>query len=441
MADLEPQGREPNRWTGRQQVIVAVFLLFAAAAGAALGYLAYWAQQEAGAGLVEDGGAPASTGLRPQGSAVPLHPGERAGGEPGEEPEPGEPAGDEAGGEPGEEEPAGHAPDRPRIAIVIDDWGYDWSAAPGFLDFPARLTVAVLPFLPHSVEQAEKALAAGHEVIVHMPMEPLNGALDIGPGGVYVGMDEEAIARAVREALAAVPGAVGLNNHMGSRATAEPAVMRAVLRVLKEEGKFFVDSYTTAATVGPAVARELGVPFAVNQVFLDHESDEEYVKRQIRRLANLARQRGYAVGIGHVRPHTYRALAEMLPELLAEGFEFVTLSEVLSIPEGTWVASAAPSDEPPDSTAASGAAAPAAAPEAWSAAMPAAVQETSGAELPVAARETSSAEAPAALQTSSAEDEAAAPETLDAGLPSAVPEASSADTPAADPAGSDSPRA
>lgn len=328
----------PGGWTARQKLVVAVFMLFAVLVGAAAGYLAHWARQEAGAelGRHRAGEAVPATATRPGETEVRLDPGEMA---PGGEPDGG---GDETSGEATDEaEPDEAAGPRPRIAIIIDDWGYNWSAAPGFLAFPERLTIAVLPFLPFSVAQAEQALAAGHEVIVHMPMEAQSSSLDIGPGGVYVGMDQEVIADAVAAALATVPGAVGLNNHMGSRATADTAVMRAVLGVLREQGKFFVDSYTTAATVGPAVARELGLPYAVNRVFLDHEDDEEFIRRQIRRLANLARRRGYAVGIGHVRPNTYKVLLDMLPELQAEGFEFVTVSQLLTVPEAASAVSSA----------------------------------------------------------------------------------------------------
>src|SRR5690606_11455956 len=203
-----------------------------------------------------------------------------------------------------------------------------------FLQFPEKLTVAVIPFLPLSEEHAQRARAAGHEVIVHLPMEPLNPDIELGPGGVYVAMDDEAIAEAVAAALAAVPGNVGMNNHMGSRATMEPRVMRAVLGVLREEQKFFVDSFTTAATVGPAVAREMAVPYAVNQVFLDHEDDEEAIRAQLRRLADLARQRGAAVGIGHVRPRTHRA------------------PEAAAAPAGTPAAVPAPADSAPAASAA-----------------------------------------------------------------------------------------
>lgn len=324
-----PQRTGPRTLSARDKLAIAGFLFFAVLIGSVAGYMAYWARQEAVATFTDEGAEesapvvsvhPVGPDDEPMGAAV-------------------DPVG-EAALDPGEttdvlpddgDVPA-DGPVRPRIAIVIDDWGYDWAAAQWFFEFPERLTVAVLPFLPLSVAQAEQALEAGHEVIVHMPMEPQNSAMDIGPGGVYVSMDEDAIAEAVAAALAAVPGAVGLNNHMGSRATTEPAVMRTVLQVLQEHDKFFVDSFTTAATVGPALARDMAVPYAVNQVFLDHEDDEEYIRGQIQRLANLARDRGAAIGIGHVRPRTYRALLDMLPELQAEGFEFVTVSELLHVP-------------------------------------------------------------------------------------------------------------
>lgn len=220
----------------------------------------------------------------------------------------------------------------PRIAIIIDDWGYDWAAAESFLSFPEPITVAVLPYLPRSVDQALKAREAGFEVILHMPMEALGNGLDIGPGGVYVSMSDEEIAAAVRAALAAVPGARGMNNHMGSLATTDPRVMRAALGVIRELGLFFVDSQTVNNTIAYRVAHELDVPYAVNQVFLDHENDEAFIRDQIRRLMNLALRQGAAVGIGHVRPRTYAALVDMLPEIKAAGIELVPVSQLLTRP-------------------------------------------------------------------------------------------------------------
>lgn len=327
-----PQRLGRRTLSARDKLAIAGFLFFAVIIGGVAGYMAYWAQQEADATFAdEDYEDPVPV--------VSVHPAEPA----DEAIDPSEFEGEtpleseDATDRDAEDDVSGstEAAVRPRIAIVIDDWGYDWAAAPSFIAFPERLTVAVLPFLPMSVAQAERALEAGHEVIVHMPMEPQNSEIDLGPGGVYVTMDEDAIAEAVAAALAAVPGAVGLNNHMGSRATTEPDVMRTVLGVLREHDKFFVDSFTTPATVGPAVARELSVPYAVNQVFLDHEDDEEHIRRQIQRLADLARERGAAVGIGHVRPRTYQALMDMLPWLQAEGFEFVTVSQLLQVPTPT----------------------------------------------------------------------------------------------------------
>lgn len=329
-------GPGPETWSTRDKLAIAGFLLIAILIGVGIGYMAYWARQEALATHTHE--LPEERG--PVDSVHPV--GSEEGTLHDFDGEPGHDLGEEPGGRPGEPddrlgEPdaAADFPARPRIAIVIDDWGYDWAAADSFFEFPEKLTVAVLPFLPKSVEQAERALAVGHEVIVHMPMEAQNSSIDIGPGGVFVSMDEANIAEAVAAALAAVPGAAGLNNHMGSRATTDLSVMRAVLQVLQEHDKFYVDSFTTAATVGPTLARDMALPFAVNQVFLDHEDDEDHIRGQIRRLADLARRRGAAVGIGHVRPRTYRALMDLLPELQAEGFEFVAVSELLHVPQLT----------------------------------------------------------------------------------------------------------
>lgn len=249
----------------------------------------------------------------------------------------------------------------PRIAVIIDDWGYGWEAADSFLSFPEPLTVAVLPYLPRTAEHARRAREAGFEVILHMPMEAQDAAIDIGPGGVRRSMTDAEIAEAVRAALAAVPGARGLNNHMGSGATTDPRVMRAALGVVAEQGLFFVDSYTVSSTIAYRVAHDLAVPYVVNQVFLDHVDDEEAIRNQLRRLINLALRQGAAVGIGHVRPRTYAALVDMLPEIHAAGIRLVPVSQLLTVPAPRNVAAAAgglrtgaepESEEPPQPPAA-----------------------------------------------------------------------------------------
>lgn len=227
-------------------------------------------------------------------------------------------------------------PKTPRVAVVIDDWGYDWAAADDFLSFPERLTVAVIPFLTKSQLHALQALAAGHEVILHMPMEAQNSTIDLGPRGIRTSMDDEEIATAVAEALAHIPGVSGMNNHMGSKATGDARVMRTVLEVIAEKRLFFLDSYTAPTTIGPQTAQAMAVPHAVNQVFLDHEDSEEHVRGQINRLMKIALEQGQAIGIGHVRPNTYNALMAMLPEMRRAGIEFVTVSQLLTFPPGSF---------------------------------------------------------------------------------------------------------
>ncbi|MBO8142326.1 MAG: divergent polysaccharide deacetylase family protein [Firmicutes bacterium] len=333
----------------------AGFFVFALIIGGSVAFMAGWAQTAAIEAWAPGPAGPAaesfwSASHGSPGASSPSLPRPRPEGrQPARStPAEGRPAGDAPTGErPTEETPAheppvaGQAspnrrrfpeiPAGPVIAVVIDDWGYAWPAAGDFLRFPEPLTVAVLPHLPLSEDHARQAAEAGFEVILHMPMEAENQAMDIGPGGIYTSMDDETIAGAVRSALAALPGVRGLNNHMGSRATSDPRVMGAVLGVLAERGLFYLDSFTSRATVGPDVAEAAGVPYAVNQVFLDHINEPDHIRRQIRRLVRLSLEQGAAVGIGHVRPQTYEALMDMLPEIRASGVRFVTVSQLLDL--------------------------------------------------------------------------------------------------------------
>lgn len=288
-------------------------------------------------GSTQPGGASGGPGSgQPGGGARPTPPGQPV--DPGRTPDAAQPAEPgrlpDGGRRPGEGVDSAREASRPRIAVVIDDWGYEWEMAEAFIGFPEPLTVAVLPFLPYSQDHAVQAAGAGHQVILHMPMEAQNEAVDIGPGGIRTTMDDDEIAERVAAALAHIPGVSGLNNHMGSRATADQRLMDAVLDVIDEQQLFFLDSYTAATTIGHEVARERAVPYAVNQVFLDHVDTEEHVRGQIARLVRLAEQRGHAIGIGHVRPNTYAALVGMLPELRVAGIEFVPISELLLVPVG-----------------------------------------------------------------------------------------------------------
>ncbi len=224
------------------------------------------------------------------------------------------------------------ASEGPRVAIVIDDLGANLRAAKSLLAISQPLTFAVLPKLTHSREIAEAAAAAGHDVLLHLPMEPLDyPAKNPGPGALLRSMTPEAMSEVLRDNLASVPHAVGVNNHMGSRLTQDEETMRLILTTLNERRLFFLDSYTTPRSVVSQVARELGMPTASRHVFLDHEpGDPAYVAAQMERLAAVARKHGAAIGIGHPRPSTISALKEHLPKLSEAGIAVVPLSTLIT---------------------------------------------------------------------------------------------------------------
>jgi uncharacterized protein len=222
-------------------------------------------------------------------------------------------------------EASGH----PRVAIIFDDAGYSLRTAREVMALPRPVTISVLPGLPFSTPVAEEAASRGVQVILHLPVQPDNAALDLGPGGITVDMTDDAIARTVASDFASVPGAVGTNNHMGSRGTADPRVMRAVLGVVKARHLFFVDSLTSPRSVGADTARVMGVPTAVRAVFLDNQDDDTYVRAQFHALIRVAQTRGQAIAIGHVGKVTARVLREMLPEFDEAGIRFVPASALV----------------------------------------------------------------------------------------------------------------
>ncbi|HET7560618.1 MAG TPA: divergent polysaccharide deacetylase family protein, partial [Limnochordia bacterium] len=219
---------------------------------------------------------------------------------------------------------------KPILAILIDDWGYDWAAADGFLQLPPAITVSVLPELADSVNQARAAAAAGHEVLLHLPMQPQDPDLKLSPGAIRVAMTDAEILATVARDIAAVPGIIGINNHEGSAATADARVMRAVVGEARAHGLFFVDSRTTAKTAVPAVDRELGLPYYHNTLFIDNVGEREAIERRLEQAAAQARRSGVAVVIGHVRPATLAAIQTELPRLAAAGIKVVPLSVALA---------------------------------------------------------------------------------------------------------------
>jgi len=216
----------------------------------------------------------------------------------------------------------------PRLAIIIDDCGQWPDTERAFIALPVALTLSVLPHVRYAAEIARAAEAAGKGVMLHLPMEPNSGA-DPGPGEISTAMDDAAIAAQVRDDIAGVPLAAGVNNHEGSRATADDRVMRDVTAVLAERRLFFIDSRTSAATVGERVAGAAGVPTARRDVFLDDVAELGATSSQLRRAAEIAKQKGSAIAIGHPRPTTLSAVRALLPELARDGITLVLARELV----------------------------------------------------------------------------------------------------------------
>jgi len=225
--------------------------------------------------------------------------------------------------------PAGPAAANPQLAIILDDLGHDRSAADSLLALPFPITVSVLPYLPSSTEVAEEAYRRGDEVLLHLPMESRSG--DGTPEGVQlrVGMNRDDVESIVAGMLETVPHAAGANNHQGSRATADPALMDALMPALRRRGLFFIDSRTTAATVAYDSAERAGVPAASRRVFLDDTPSREAILAQLDLAVRDARRDGSAIAIGHPHPATIAALAEGVPRLEAGGVRLVFASDLV----------------------------------------------------------------------------------------------------------------
>jgi hypothetical protein len=203
-----------------------------------------------------------------------------------------------------------------RLAIVLDDAGASIDVLRETEVLPPTIAVAVLPNALRSAEVARGLGAQGRELLLHMPMEPLgNHGPGAGEGAIEVGLSGEEIRLRVERALGVVAGARGMNNHMGSRATADPAAMRAVMGVLRARGLYFLDSRTTPDSVAEQVAREAGIPALRRDVFLDLVSEPESIRHALEQAVARAKAQGSAVAIGHVHPLTIEILAHELPRL------------------------------------------------------------------------------------------------------------------------------
>lgn len=218
---------------------------------------------------------------------------------------------------------------RGELALVIDDFGYTREPIAAFAAINKPLTFAVLPFRTYSNEAASRGLSAGHQIILHLPVEPLSAASQSEEKTITVAMSDADIQAAAMRAVQSVPGIIGVNNHQGSRGTADKRVMRNILTVLKNKHLFFIDSRTNSQSVAYATAKELGLRAGENNIFLDNEDDLAAVKQQLRSAAAIAVRSGQAIAIGHARMNTAAAIEQMLPEFEAAGIKLVFASQVV----------------------------------------------------------------------------------------------------------------
>ncbi len=216
----------------------------------------------------------------------------------------------------------------PKLAIIIDDLGYDREAAETIFQIPFPLTVSVLPHLPLSSVVAEEASRRGYQVLLHMPVESSADekaeSIELHPG-----MPSEEAVRVLQGMLDTVPQAIGVNNHQGSLGTADKTLMNAIMPALRERGLFFVDSRTSSASVAFASARRAGVPASSRDVFLDDVQDTGAIRGQLELAVRDAKLHGQAIAIGHPHPATLQVLQEFLPRIQSEGVEIVFASQVV----------------------------------------------------------------------------------------------------------------
>ena len=228
------------------------------------------------------------------------------------------------------------AVEQPRIAIIIDDLGYTLSLGQRVTELPGAISCAVLPTTPRGKQLAEAANAAGKEVLLHLPLEAMHEDGKAEPGGISLDMTRKEFAKTFAEDMRSVPHAIGVNSHRGSLLTQHPGHMTWLMEEISaRDNLIFVDSYTTHESVALRFAQEFGVPAVRRDVFLDPDDSPETVAREFQRLKDVARENGFAVGIGHPYPNTIELLERELPGLAAEGIELISISELVRLKTST----------------------------------------------------------------------------------------------------------
>jgi len=216
---------------------------------------------------------------------------------------------------------------RGKIAIVIDDWGYNTNNLQIAGKIKQPITCAVLPSLKYSYLVGEKLKSYGFEIILHLPMEP-KGNVRLEKNTIRINMNEKDVADILSLDLVSLKHAKGVSNHMGSAVTENKKITEIIMKKIKSNKLYFLDSYVTARSICAETAKKVNTRFAKRDIFLDNQNEPLYIKGQLMKLRDLARKHGSAIGIGHDRKNTLIVLNEIMPQLAKDGYEFVFVSEL-----------------------------------------------------------------------------------------------------------------
>ena len=225
-------------------------------------------------------------------------------------------------------------PVKGKVAIVLDDWGYNYSDLSLLFEIKRPITVSILPNLRYSERIARDTNARGYQTMLHLPLESRNNEIP-EKGTIYCSMSQDEIIKSLRLSLKSVPGVSGVNNHQGSKATETVEIMKAVLAELKKEKLFFLDSLTTDKSICSTTARSAGIKCAKRDIFLDEPpsklGDKEqalYIQKQLYKLSSIAMRKGSAIGIGHDKKITLKVLKDLMSQMEKQGIKFVFMSEL-----------------------------------------------------------------------------------------------------------------
>lgn len=199
---------------------------------------------------------------------------------------------------------------KPLAAIIIDDMGYRRAEGEKLLSLEMKLSFAFLPFAPHTESLLQRARTRGCDILLHLPMEATDPKWDPGPGTLYLWMRRQALRAHLEKDLQAVPMAIGINNHMGSRFSENSAAMQTVLEFARLKGLFYMDSLTSSGSVGHTLARKMGIPSGTRDFFLDNDADKTKIIKQLESFVRYAEKHGEAIGIAHPKKETIAALTE-----------------------------------------------------------------------------------------------------------------------------------